>query len=188
MIFLSVERSPEWVMTPGSYQLVDTAMGPMPDLHRGIRVKFTELSTFLPTDLLPTRRDRQLARGMLDTVTVAEQLGVDEAVLIEFLVSRPEYELEMIGVNPDGDFQADDDDKCIVPVGDEYMCKLCNTTFKARGRGGHVKTKLHKAALAELEEQGRKGLADLEAAAADTEESRLARTMELSQAASEASV
>lgn len=188
MIFLSVERSPEWVISPGSFQLVDTAMGPMPDLVRGTRVKFTELSDFMETDLLPKKRGRQLARGMLDSGKVAEDLGIDEGVLIEFLVSRPEYELEFIGVNPDGDFQADDDDKFIVPVGDEYLCKLCNSTFKPRGRASHVKTKLHKAAVEGLEEESREALEKLEREASETEESRLARTMEMSKAASEASV
>ncbi len=94
----------------------------------------------------------------------------------------------MIGVNPDGDFQADNDDKYIVPVGDEYMCKLCNSTFKARGRASHVKTKLHKSALLELEEESKQALEDLETSASETEESRLARTMELGKAAQEASV
>lgn len=188
MIFLSVERSPEWVMKPGAFRIVETAMGPMPDLERGIRVKFTELQDFLETDLLPAKRGRALARGMLDTAPMSEKLGVEESLLIEFLVSRPEYELELIGVNPDGDFQADSDDKYIVPVGDDYFCKLCNNTFKPRARGGHVRTKLHKAALVELEAEGREAMANLELEASQTEEDRLARTMELSKVASEKSV
>ena len=170
--------------------MVDTAMGPMPDLVRGLKVKFTELDgpDFMETDLLPAKRGRRLARGMLDSGREAERLGIDEGILIEFLVSRPEYELEFVGVNPDGDFQADDDDKYIVPVGDEYMCKRCNSTFKPRGRASHVKTKLHTSALAELEDESKEALETLEREASETEESRLARTMEMSKAASEASV
>ncbi len=188
MIFLSVERSPEWVMKPGTFVLVDTAMGPMPDLQPGLRVKFEELNEFLETRLLPVKRDRQLARGWLDSEKVAQKLGVDESVLIEFLTSREEYGREMIGVAPDGDEIADQDDTHIVPVGDEYMCRLCNKTFPAKGRGGHCRGGLHKKAVKALAVQAKKELEALETAAANSDEDPLARSMKMAEVQRNASV
>ncbi len=179
MIFLSVERSPEWVMKPGTFALVETAMGPMPDLKPGLQVKFEELTSFHETTLLPAKRGRRLARGWLDSEKVSKKLGIDEAVLIEFLTSRAEYGLDMVGVSPDGDEPADDDDMHIVPVGDEYMCKLCNKTFKAQGRGGHIRGGQHRKAMKALGEVAKSELNALETSAADSSDDRLAASMKM---------
>lgn len=179
MIFISVERSPEWVIKPGTFAIVETGMGPMPDLQPGLRVRFEELNSFFETRLLPARRDRQVARGMLDTAKVSEELGMEEAVLIEFLTSREEYGREFMGLSPDGDEQADDDDLHIVPVGNEYLCKLCSKTFKAKGRGGHVRSKQHRTAMKELAAEAKTELEILASDAAGAKDDRLASTMKM---------
>ena len=181
MLFLSVERSPEWVIKPGRFAIVETSMGPMADLHRGLRVKFHELDSFLETNLLPAKRGRRVARGRIETAEEAARLGIDEPTLIEFLTSRPEYGVDFIGVNPDGDEEADDDDAFMIPVGDEYLCKLCERTFKAQGRSGHVRSKLHQAALKARNEEARADMEDLEADANQITEDPLARSMKMAE-------
>ncbi len=182
MIFLSVDISPSYVMKPGSYKIVETGMGPMVDLDRGYTLQFEPLSEFLETRLLPAKRGVRGALGRLDTTKVSAELGLDESIIIEFLTGLEVCGRDFAPVNADGDQEAEPDDYYIVPVGNDYFCKLCDRTFRPKGRGGHVKSKQHRAALQELTDKGQAQLAELAAEAADVSEASLARTMKMAEA------
>lgn len=146
MKFLSVDKSPEYVIVPGRYKTVQTAVGAVAQPVRGKRVKFHALSEPLPTTLLPAKMGVQAARGMLDTKVEAERIGIDEEVLIEFLREHEDYGLHFVGVDPQGEAAAEEEVDPIENLGggDGYFCKLCDAHLSTpQAVAGHTRSGQH---------------------------------------------
>lgn len=148
MIFLSRDRSPEYVITPSIQTVTETLGGAFPILKRGIKVKFSALDEGIPTTLLPTKMGEQIARGMLDTTAEAKRLGVEEAFINEFLLDNEMHGIEFVGVNSAGEEDDQQAEAAIVPMGDGFFCKLCEKTLKNKsGVTGHTRSAGHQDAL-----------------------------------------
>lgn len=184
MKFLSVYCSPEYVLKPGAYRTVETAVGAVAQAVRGTRVKFTPLENPVPVTILPAKQGERVARGILDSKSAAAKAGIDEDVLIAFLREHERYGLDFVGVDSDGQITAEEEVDPIENLGPDegYFCKLCEQHLSTpQAVGGHTRSNVHKDAVARARDRAAEKLREITSDV--PEESDEARAVAAAQAA-----
>lgn len=142
MIFLSTMKEQSYTISPARYEKVSTPSGDIVIPHKSQRVRFSPLGAPMYTPLLVAKGGK--AWGRLDSATQAEKLGVPESVVIDFLMSHPDYGVRIIGIGVDGQ-EVISEEAYVVNEGEKgYYCKLCEKHLdNVQGMKNHVKSQAH---------------------------------------------
>lgn len=142
MQFISTKKQQSFTLEPKRKELRETNAGPFVVENPGKRVRFSPLTIPFKTALLVGNGGE--AWGMLDSKIAADDAGIEEKELIDYLIGHSLHGVTFVGIGFDGKEVSSDEDHVQRSGERGYFCDVCETHIKnSQGMANHVKSEAH---------------------------------------------
>ena len=146
MHFLSRDGALRLVKQPVQKFIHRTSHGLIPEITSAQRVTFQKLAEPLYTESFPNNE----AHGFLDSKTAAEQTGLEEKEITEWMLRHKNHGVSFVAVDQTGQLVVPKEkSEYLVRSGDKgWYCTLCEKHFEsAKGQQAHLNGKKHQSLM-----------------------------------------